>query len=123
MVVKKNNSFNSPSSQAEKALEDTTIGGSSNSVKFLNVLNSNELLKNLKYEKDVLNISEIELTNKKHQPSRDDKKVRLDRVIRSLLPEIEGLDEDVYFINDITKFNELNKVYRPNIDKQEQITK
>jgi hypothetical protein len=64
-------------------------------VQFINKLNSNELLKNLKSERDVLKISEIELTNKKHQPSRDNKNVRLDRVIRSLLPEIEGLDEDV----------------------------
>lgn len=78
-------------------MNDSSLRGPSNTINFLNQLaSSDELLNNLKSEREELKIADVDILSKKHQPSRDNKNIRLDRVLRSLLPEIEGLDEDLY---------------------------
>jgi len=56
---------------------------------------SDNLLKNLKSENKELNISDIDLKSPLHQPSKDNYPIKLDRVLSSLIPELEGLDADV----------------------------
>ena len=50
----------------------------------------------LKSEAKELNLSEINLTSPKHTPTKDTQKIKLDRVINSLLPDLEELDSEVY---------------------------
>lgn len=42
-----------------------------------------------------LGIPNIDIKSDKHKPSLDKSNVKLNRVISSLMPEVEGIDEDV----------------------------
>lgn len=56
----------------------------------------NELVMgSLKSEAKELKLSEIDLHSIKHSPTKDSQKIKLDRVINSLLPELEELEAEV----------------------------
>lgn len=83
--------------QATQVLEDSTMGesgeGHANFLNNLNALADNALITDsLKSEVKVLNLTDINLRSDKHSPSNDTQKIKLDRVINSLLPELEELD-------------------------------
>jgi len=60
------------------------------------IANDPNVMASLKYESKELNLSEINLTSPKHTPTKDTQKIKLDRVINSLLPDLEELESDIY---------------------------
>jgi len=60
------------------------------------IANDPNVMASLKSEAKELNLSEINLTSPKHTPTKDTQKIKLDRVINSLLPDLEELDSEVY---------------------------
>jgi hypothetical protein len=87
---------------ATRALEDTAVNASGASItaNFANnlaALANNPLISGaMKSEKEELGISEIDLKSVKHAPTKDTQKIKVDRVINSLLPEVEEFEPDVY---------------------------
>lgn len=87
---------------ATRAIEDQTVEASgatvtANFVNNLAAVADNPLIAGaMKSEREELGLSEIDLKSKKHSPSQDTKKIKVDRVIISLLPEVEEFDPDVY---------------------------
>jgi cell division FtsZ-interacting protein ZapD len=70
--------------------------GHANFLNNLNALADNALVTgSLKSELKELGLSEIDLKSVKHSPSVDSQKIKLDRVINSLLPELEELESAV----------------------------
>jgi hypothetical protein len=49
----------------------------------------------LKSEIKELKLKDIDLNSIKHSPTKDTQKIKLDRVINSLLPELEELEAEV----------------------------
>jgi len=96
---------------AERALTDNEVPGISNTVTFQNrieALSGSPLIK-LSSERKELGIPDIDIKNDKHKPSKDVSSVKLNRIISSLMPEVEGIDEDIFFIENVTKYQDLNK--------------
>jgi hypothetical protein len=87
--------------QAIQALEDSTVGASgaghaANFADNLNAIAGNELVMgSLKSEVKELKLKDIDLNSIKHSPTKDTQKIKLDRVINSLLPELEELEAEV----------------------------
>lgn len=82
-------------------MEDTSVNATgatvtANFVNNLATVANNPLINGaLKSEKEELGISEIDLLNPKHAPTKDTQKIQVDRVINSLLPEVEEFEPDV----------------------------
>jgi len=84
--------------------------GNTVSMNLLNEVAGNSLVTSaLKSEMNELGINDINLKSLKHKPSADSNKVKLDRVIGALIPQLEELESDVFFINNVDKFADLNQ--------------
>mmetsp|Transcript_36066 Transcript_36066/g.30360 ORF Transcript_36066/g.30360 Transcript_36066/m.30360 type:complete len:200 (-) Transcript_36066:556-1155(-) len=106
--------------KAVKLLEDTAVVATGSAHGFNDFMAnlaavSGSVSDSLESEHAKLNLSDINMKSNKHIPSTDTGKIKLGRVISSLLPELEGLDADIYYVNDITKNSELNKHYHPEV--------
>lgn len=83
----------------ENILEDMTENGTGDIHSLLKSLeklsNNADFMNSMPSENKQLKLSEINMKSLKHSPSVDNQKIKLDRVINSLIPELEELESDL----------------------------